>query len=190
MQFAPCEKEKPQSGLAIDWYVAYVKHQHEKKAADLLQRKGMEVFLPQQKVIHRWKDRNKTLFLPLFPGYVFLHCNMRDKFQILNTPGVFFLVENGGRACVIAKEEIDSIRRVAESGLQVQPHPYVGAGDCVRVCSGPLTGIIGILTSFRNQHRVVLTVEQLEKAVSFEVELANVERIGERKKAYGSGAAA
>jgi transcription antitermination factor NusG len=186
MQLASNEREKLQGQLAINWYAAYVKHQHEKKAADLLHRKGVEVFLPQQKVIHRWKDRNKTLFLPLFPGYLFLHCNLQDKFQILNTPGVFFLVENGGRACPIPKQEIDSIRRVTESGVEAQPHPFVSAGDRVRICSGPLSGVVGILTRFKNQHRVVLTVELLQKAVSIEVELANVELTEDCKRNYGS----
>jgi transcription termination/antitermination protein NusG len=171
------ESETHQDHPVAEWYAAYVKHHHERKVADLLERKGLEVFLPQQKAVHRWKDRNKTLFLPLFPGYLFLETTLEDKFQILNTPGVFFLVENGGRACPISRQEIESIRRVVEVGAQVQAHPYVSTGDRVMIRSGPLSGVTGILTRFKNQYRVVLTVELLEKAVSIEVEIGNVERI-------------
>jgi transcriptional antiterminator NusG len=186
MQSAWNERVNPQGQLAAEWYAAYTKHQHEKKAAHLLECKGVEVFLPQQKVIHRWKDRNKTLFLPLFPGYLFLHSNLRDKFQILNTPGVFFLVENAGRACPIPRHEIDSIRRIVDSGVQAQAHPFVNKGDQVRICSGPLSGVTGMLTRFKNQYRVVLTVELLQKAVSIEVEIGNVEQIVASAKSHGS----
>src|SRR5215467_10683562 len=109
----------PQSQPAREWYAAYVKHQHEGKAARILERRGIEVLFPQQKTVHRWKDRNKTLFLPLFPRYLFVHCHLSDKSQILSTPGVFFLIENGGRACPIADQEIDSIRRIANGGAPV-----------------------------------------------------------------------
>jgi transcription antitermination factor NusG len=159
------------------WYAAYVKHQHERKAADLLQRKGVEVLLPLQKVVRQWKDRKKTLSLPLFPSYLFVHSNLEDKWQILNTPGIFFLVESQGRASTITVEEIESIRRLVDSGLPAQAHPYLASGDRVQICAGPLQGVTGILDRFKNQYRVVINVEVLQKAVSIEVELSNLHRM-------------
>src|SRR5215468_10536446 len=38
-------------GGETGWYALYVKHQHEKKVAVLLERKGIEVLLPLQKVV-------------------------------------------------------------------------------------------------------------------------------------------
>ena len=170
------------------WYAAYVKHQHESKVADLLQRKGVEVLHPQQKVVRRWKDRRKTLLLPLFPSYVFLHSDLQDKVQILNTPGIFFLVESQGRACPIPAGEIDAIRRLVVSGVPAQPHACLASGEGVRIVNGPLTGVTGILTRFKNKYRVVLTVELLQKAVSIEVDLGSLERIGERPQQFAQHA--
>jgi transcription termination/antitermination protein NusG len=159
------------------WYAAYVKHQHEKKAAEQLQRKGMEVLLPLQKVVHRWKDRNKTLSLPLFPSYVFIHANLEDKWKIVSTPGVFFLVETQGRAATIPLQEIESIRRLVSSGVPAQAHPYLTSGDRVRIRTGPLQGVAGVLGRMKNQCRVVLNIELLQKAISIEVELSNLELV-------------
>lgn len=167
----------PEQCATAKWYAAYVKHQHERKAADLLDRKQVETFLPLHKELHRWKDRKKTVSLPLFPGYVFLFSDLRNKLQILSTPGVFFLVENAGRACPIPAQEIASIQRIVESGLSAEPHPYINSGDMVRVSSGALAGITGILTRFKNRYRVVLAVELLRKAVSVEVDTDNLERV-------------
>jgi transcriptional antiterminator NusG len=178
MRSAPGTLESPEQ-LGVEWYAAYVKHQHEAKAEEQLKRKGVEVFLPRQKVVRRWADRNKTLLTPLFPGYLFVRSDLSNKLQILSTPGIFFIVENAGHACVIPKSEIDSIRKVIESGVQARVHPFVSSGDKVRILYGPLSDITGILTRFKNQCRVVLAVEALQKAVSVEVDLDNVERVTE-----------
>jgi transcription antitermination factor NusG len=160
---------------APGWYAAYVKHQHERKAADLLQTKGVEVLLPLQKVVRQWKDRKKTLSLPLFPSYLFVHTNLEDKWEILNTPGIFSLVGSKDRASTIPLEEIESIRRLVASGQPSQAHSYLASGDRVQVCAGPLQGMTGILDRFKNQYRVVINVELLQMAVSIEVELSNLQ---------------
>jgi transcription antitermination factor NusG len=158
-----------------EWYAAYVRHQHERKAANLLESKGVEVFLPTHKSTRKWKDRNKVLSLPLFPGYLFLQCMLEEKYNVLNTPGIFFLVESGGCPCAIPQQEIEAVRRVVDSGIPAQSHAFVAEGDRVSIRSGPLAGVSGILSRFRNQYRIVLTVELLRKAVSIEVEIDNIE---------------
>jgi hypothetical protein len=47
------------------WYALYTRHQHEKTVANLLLGKGFQVFLPLYSTVHRWKDRDMQLFLPL-----------------------------------------------------------------------------------------------------------------------------
>jgi|SRR5580658_1747165 transcriptional antiterminator NusG len=178
---AACDgKTHGRGTTATEWFAAYVKHQHERRAALHLEGRGVEVYLPQREVIHRWKDRHKRLLQPLFPGYLFLRSDLRDKFQILNTPGVFHLVESGGHACPIPEQEIGWIRRITESGAQAQPHPLLSTGDRVRICNGPLAGVTGVLTRLKKQYRVVMTVEVLQKALSVEVEISNVERTGDK----------
>jgi len=164
-------------GGETGWYALYVKHQHERKVAVLLERKGIEVLLPLQKVVRRWKDRSKTLSLPIFPNYVFVHSDLENKWRMLNTPGIFFLVESQGKASAIPKEEMESIRCLMISGLPMQAHSYLAAGDHVQVCAGPLQGVTGILERFKNQYRVIINVELLQKAVSVEVELSNLRRV-------------
>jgi transcription antitermination factor NusG len=160
-----------------DWYAVYTKHQHEKSAAELLTRKGFEVLLPLYGATHRWKDRVKNIWLPVFPCYLFLRTDLRRKLEILRTPGVFWLVENGGRACSVPETDIESVRRLTQSREQVEPHPYVTVGDRVRVKAGPLTGIEGILVRVKNEYRVVVSVQLLQKAVAAEVDIASVEQI-------------
>jgi len=168
--------DRPENRPDSLWYALYAKHHHEKKVADLLGRKGVEVFLPLHTALHRWKDRKKAVAMPLFPGYLFLRSDLRNKIEILSTAGVFFLVENGGRACPVPDHEIEAVRAVVESEARFEPHPYLDAGENVRIKNGPLAGIRGLYLKSRNQHRVVISVELLRKSVSVEVDIANVEK--------------
>lgn len=161
------------------WYAIYTKHQHERSAKEYLAGNGIEVLLPMYKTVRRWKDRNKIIFLPLFPCYLFALTNLERKVDILKAPGVFSLVESGGRACEIPAEEIEAILKVANSTARIEPHPYLKSGDRVRIRHGVLAGIEGILTRFKSQFRVVLNLHLLQKAVAVEVDLATVERISD-----------
>lgn len=161
------------------WYAVYTKHQHEKKSAALLARKGIEVFLPTYRSMHQWKDRKKVLVLPLFPSYVLVKTDLVDKLQILETPGVFYLVESIGRACPIPEEDIEWIRAVTQSNREIEPHLFLQHGDRVCIRSGALAGVQGMLVRVKNQHRVVINIELLRKAVSLEIDIENVERVCE-----------
>jgi transcription antitermination factor NusG len=159
------------------WYAVYTKHQHEKSATELLARKGFEVLLPLYRATHQWKDRVKNVLLPVFPCYLFLRANLERKLDILRTPGVFWLVENGGHACPVPESDIEAVRRIAQSPGQVKPHSYLKSGDRVRVRVGPLAGVQGILVRVKNGYRVVLSVDVLQKAVAVEVDISVVEPV-------------
>lgn len=177
MQFPESGADESELRIQTAWFAVYTKHQHERKSAELLERKGFEVFLPLYKSVAQWTDRRKTLLQPLFPSYVFLRTTMESKAEIVRTPGVFFLVESAGHACRIPELEIESIRTLIRSKAHLAPHPYLERGDRVRILAGPLAGLVGILTRVKNQYRVVLSVEALRKGVSVEIDIASVERL-------------
>jgi transcription antitermination factor NusG len=159
------------------WHALYTRHQHEKTIADLLTRKGFQVFLPLYNATHRWKDRSKALSLPLFPSYVFVKGGLDRQLQILTTPGVYTILAVAGRAAVIPEDEINAVQRMVASSLDVEPHPFLKCGDRVRVTSGALEGIEGILVRKKNSLRLVLSVELLMKSVAVEVDAWAVERV-------------
>ena len=159
------------------WHALYTRHQHKKVVAQTLLGKGFEVFLLQYWTVHRWKDRQKELFLPLFPNYVFIRGGLDRMLVLVTTPGINFLVSWGGRPANITPEEIEAAGRLVESPLQVEPHPFLKCGDRVRIKSGPLEGIEGILVRKTRGFRLVLSVEMLSKSAAVEVDLDVVEHL-------------
>jgi len=87
------------------------------------------------------------------------------------------VVSAEGRPAPISEEEVDAIRQMIESKVLVEPHPFLKTGDWIRVKGGPLAGIEGILVRKKNQWRLVVSVELLQKSVAVEVDAAEVERV-------------
>ena len=118
------------------WYAVHTRHQHEKNVARALTGKGFEVLLPLYTAVHRWKDRDKQLSLPLFPCYVFLHNLFERWHSILTTPAVHGVLGFGGKRSMIPCSEIEAVRRMAGSPLKTEPHPFLNCGDRVRLRAG------------------------------------------------------
>jgi transcription antitermination factor NusG len=167
--------------LDAPWWAVYTRHQHEKVAGDMLLRKGFEVFVPLYQSTRRWKDRLKTLSLPLFPSYVFIHGGIERQLQVVTTPGVYSIITAAGRTAVIPGEEIDAVKRMVENSLRVEPHPFLKCGDWVRVKAGPLEGVEGILVRMKGLCRLVISVDMLQKSVAVEVSASDVERASRRE---------
>ena len=163
--------------LSAKWYAICTSHQHERAAARILEQKEYEVFLPLYKTRRKWQDRIKEISIPLFPGYLFVREGLQRWLPILATPGVSNVVRCGGRPISIPDSEIESVRRIVESTLQVEPHPFLTCGDRVRVKYGPIAGVEGILVRKKNMTRLVLSVEMLGKSAAVEVDAMDIERI-------------
>jgi transcription antitermination factor NusG len=178
MHLAEMELEIQSASGAPNWYALFTRHQHEKSVAFALSNKSHEVYLPLYRSVHRWQDRAKALWLPLFPCYVFIREGMDRQLQILTTPGLIHIVKWGGRPAIVPKSQLDAIRQIVERCPKVETHPYLQSGDRVRVKSGPLMGLEGILTRKKGVARLVVSMEMLGRSAAVEIDVSNVERIG------------
>jgi transcription antitermination factor NusG len=160
----------------VTWHVLQTRHQHEKCVRDVLAEKGFEAFCPTYAEVHRWKDRRKEVTLPLFPGYLFIAGGLDRRVDVLSTPGVCTIVSFGNAAAIVPEKEISAIRLAAASSQLMEPHPFLKEGQKVRVRSGPLSGVEGILQRRKDSFRLVLSIELLGRSVAVEVEQCDIHR--------------
>ena len=163
---------------AANWYAIFTRHQHEKSVALSLSNKNHEVFLPLYRSVRRWQDRAKSLWLPLFPCYLFVREGMDRQLQIVTTPGVVHVVKWGGQPAIVPQAQLDAVRQMVESRLPVEAHALLQAGDRVRVKTGPLMGLEGILTRKKGIARLVVSIAMLGRSAAVEIDGLYVERIG------------
>jgi transcriptional antiterminator NusG len=157
------------------WYAIYTSANHEKKAAAEISRSGVESFLPVYRTSRRWSDRRVELELPLFQSYVFVHLSLSDRLKVLQVPGVVRLVGFGGLPAPLPDDQMQALRAGLNGQLRAEPHPFLTAGRRVRLRDGPLMGMQGILLRRKGKFRVVISIGLIQRALSVDVDVADIE---------------
>ncbi len=160
-----------------NWYALHTRPRHEKLVVTRLHERGVETFLPIVTEVHRWSDRKKSVQLPLFSCYVFAKflSNRTQRLNVLRVSGVLALVGSQGEGTPIPDEQIDAVRSVLESALPWSTHPFLKIGQRVRIRSGALDGVEGILVSRNGSSRLVISVDAIQRSLSVQVEGYQVE---------------
>ncbi|OLC54655.1 MAG: hypothetical protein AUH92_03570 [Acidobacteria bacterium 13_1_40CM_4_69_4] len=145
---------------------------------DQLAGRGFEAFLPKINVWSRRAGRRHLVRQPMFPGYLFLR-HALDKSAYLEVRKARGLVsvlgETWDRLAVVPESEIESVRALSRSELPSMPYPYLRAGMRVRIASGPLAGVEGILERRKEERGfLVVSVELLCRSVAVEVDCTSV----------------
>ena len=168
----------PKSGTESgNWYALYTYPRHEKLVAEQIERRDISCFLPLYRSVRRWKDRRKELELALFPGYVFVHIALQDRLQVLQVPGAVRLVTFNGQPAALPEQEIECLRNRQSSFGTIESHPYLCVGRRVRVRSGPMQGLEGIIRRSKDKCRVVFSLDLIMRSVAVEVDEADVELV-------------
>jgi transcription antitermination factor NusG len=152
------------------WFALQVRVRHEVGVSDHLKGKGYEWFLPLYKSRRRWSDRVKEIEAPLFPGYLFCRFDPHDRLPILKTPGVAQIVGYNHIPIPVDEHEIMAIRRLVASGVPNFPCAYLEVGSKVRIDTGALRGLEGILTDVKGKRRLVLSISLLQRSVAVEID--------------------
>jgi len=165
----------PAECIQPHWYAVQTCANHEKRVLQQLGQRTVEAYLPLYESMRRWKDRRMRLELPLFPGYVFVHLVLRDRLRVLQTPSVVRLVGFGGQPAALPDREIEALRQGLAGEMRLEPHPYLKVGHRVRVSTGPLRGLKGILVRKKNGSRFVISLDLIMRSVAAEIDVAELE---------------
>ncbi|MBI5473517.1 MAG: UpxY family transcription antiterminator [Ignavibacteriae bacterium] len=169
----------PQFTILSRWYALYVRSRYEKRTHSELQQLGVESFLPLIEEIHCWSDRKKRVEEPMFRGYVFVHSDLRNKVSILQTEGVVRFVGIRNYPSPIPDDEINWVRILAKSPDAVKREEEFEPGEWVRILVGPFQGVQGFVTMVKGMAKVVVSIPSIGRAVSIQVPIEFVEKVGE-----------
>ncbi len=155
----------------LPWFALRVATRYECRVSEQLALRQFEPFLPLRRVRRRWSDRIQTLEVPLFPGYLFSRFDPLVKVHVLNVPGVAQIVGLGNTPAPVSEAEIEAIKVLIASRLEAVPHPYLRAGQTVRIERGPLAGVEGrVLRAETGRFRIVVSVSLLQRSVATEID--------------------
>lgn len=161
------------------WYAIRTRSRHEKVAARELKAQGIEVFVPLFSSTRQWSDRRTSVELPLFPGYAFVRVAYfsPDRVRVLRSMGVVSFVGANLSGSSIPDEQIESIRTILSRRVQFNDHPFLKVGQRVRVRSGALVGVEGILVAVKDSRSLVISVEPIQRSLSINLDHYEVETL-------------
>jgi transcription antitermination factor NusG len=159
------------------WYALHTRPRHEKIVEQRLNDRGVATFLPIVTEVHRWSDRKKSVQLPLFSCYVFakLVPNRADRLRVLRVDGVLGLLGSHNEGTPIPDEQILAVQTVVDAAVPWSSHPFLKIGQRVRICSGALDGLEGILVARNGGDTLVISVDAIQRSLAVRVEGYQVE---------------
>ena len=161
--------------MPLQWYAARTKSRAEYTAADSLRRAGYEVFSPHVATEH---PRPGHADAPLFPGYLFLRCDLeRQGWPLLRqVPKVLGLVRLGGAVPPVPAEVIADLEQRVQrinttGGLWSRFLP----GQRVRVVHGAVESLGEVIEEATSpQKRVQVLLEFMGRLVKAQVPRQNL----------------
>jgi len=162
-----------------NWFAVFTVPRNEKRVAEHFRIREIESFLPLFESQRRWRDGSKpVLQLPLFPCYIFVRIDRRMRVSVLEVPGVIMIVGSMRQALQVPDSYIQVLREGLRQG-KIEAHEclHVEAGAKVRIRSGLMAGMEGVLIRKKNSFRVLLTLEMIMKSMTVEIGMDDIEHI-------------
>ena len=153
------------------WYVLYTKARNEKKTALMLEKLGIEVYCPTIKEVRQWSDRKKTVEVPLFNSYIFVHLAPNERELVYEAPGVVRYLFWLNRPAIVKAKEIDTLKQWLSGAVLAAKVQTLKAGDRLSISQGPFKGKEGVIQRV-NANRVQLVLKELGIKVSIKTKEA------------------
>jgi len=159
------------------WFAVQTYARHEKVVAHEVRELGITSFLPLVRQVRQWSDRRKMVDFPLFSGYVFVKLLPQNdkRLQVLRLNGVVSFVGTTGMGIPIPDDQIEAVRLLVEEKLPLCSHPFLKIGQRVRIRSGALTGVEGILVSRSGERTLVISLDAIQRSLSLQVQGYDIE---------------
>ena len=157
------------------WYAVYTLPQNERSVARNLDARAIESFLPTYESVRLWKNRQRrTIVEALFPTYLFIKIHLAEQAAVLRSPGVRRIIGNHNGPIPLASAEIDFLRSRLDTRA-LEPFRELAIGEKVRIKSGPMQGIEGILLRKNKRLRFVLSLQLINQHAAVDVAAEELE---------------
>ncbi len=145
------------------WIAVLVQVNCEKKTATRLGKVGYETYIPTQQEVHQWSDRKKKVDRLIMPMVVFVRATVREEEWLRNQSFIHKLLALPGSdedkkrfATPIPDNQIERLKFLLENAeSEVTIVGNFKVGDSVRVISGPLKGLVGVVSEADEKSSIV-----------------------------------
>jgi transcription antitermination factor NusG len=157
----------------LPWFVAHTRPRCEKKLAEYCERQGFHVTLPCYRSVKKYDRKTVVFEKPLFPNYVFLRLEPAHKQKVYQSDYVANLLEVTDQE--LFERQLGDILHSLETETEVILAPHITVGTRVKITSGPLRGVEGIVENRSGVTYVHLRLDFIAQGVAVKVEASELE---------------
>lgn len=168
--------DPPDGDGSTKWVAFYTLSRREKDLMRKLEAAEVSFYAPLiRRRLRSAGGRARESYVPLFAGYVFSRVDDDQRRSALATNTIARWLPIGDEAALVA--DLRAIKQLIDADQPLAPEARIEPGQQVRVCSGPLRGIEGIVVRRQGTQRLVVAVEFLNQGASVELEDVDLETI-------------
>ena len=150
------------------WFVFYTKARQEKALARQLVGFKVPFFLPLIPKVNLIRGRKVKSLIPIFGGYVFLFANEPERIRALTTNRVTSTLEVKDQQQLTF--DLRNVHRLILADAPLTVESRIVAGQAVRIKSGPMAGLEGVVEKRRGQSVLYVAVTMLQQSATIEID--------------------
>lgn len=161
----------------LKWYAVQTFSCREKIVDKLLRKQGIHSYLPLLPQRRRWSDRVKTIYVPLFPGYIFVNVDAQaqEYTTVRYNSSVCRILSDQQGPTVIPDCQITDIKRMLDNDKYLKVAQGFYRGQQIKIKSGPLRGMIGEYVQTQAGRYLALHVNLLGRTVLTKIDPCDVQ---------------
>lgn len=155
------------------WFVAHTRPRREKKLKQYCEREGFHAVLPCFRTVRKYRGKTVVFFKPLFPGYLFIQLTLDQRQKVAQNDHVARLLTVPDQATFA--RQLEEILKALETELEIVLAPEIGAGQRVKIRSGPLKGMEAWVEERYGVSTVLLRLDFIGQAAAVKVSADELE---------------
>lgn len=161
--------------VARQWWAVYTKSRQEKSLARQLVGHRVPFYLPLIPKDNIIRGRRMRSLLPLFSGYLFLYGSEQERVTTLTTNRVSRILPVVDQD--LLRRELMNVHCLIGSNAPLSLETRLSPGDPVRIKTGSLRGLEGVVVKRHGKIRLLVAVTYLQQGVSVEIDDCALERL-------------
>ncbi len=155
------------------WWAVHSKSRQEKSIARQLLGMNVPFYLPLVQKTNLVRGRKVRSLLPLFASYMFVFGNEVERIKALSTKRIVRMLSVPDAEQMT--RDLTKIHSLIDNGTPLTVEASLQPGQRVRVKTGSLQGLEGVIMSRRGEDRLLVAVQFLQQGVSILIQDFQVE---------------
>lgn len=158
------------------WWTVYTRSRQEKQLLRALVAMDISFYCPI--IPHRFRSpagRKRTSYLPMFTNYVFMYGDGYCRYRALTTNLISKTIEV--KDGLDLTHDLRQIQRLIQLGMPLTVETKLQPGAKVRIKSGPLNGVEGVVVKRQGAEFLLIAVNFLQQGALMKLEDCEVESL-------------